>query len=279
MPSRTRACTASALALLLLLALLAPALAWAGPGDRGDLEDYRWFRYGLPRAERTQPPTGPTRDQTSPFGLEALGGEMKRGVAERGVGERFKFDVRSTRLLLKATLRPLRPLEIYGLIGQADLDSPAEDADFDGDFGLAWGGGARLTLVRERERADIALFIEGRYLQFESEAPRVLFPGPGGTTVLADEEFRWREWEGRAGISWRYLLFRPVLGLRYSDAEADDIVRSAAAGSRLRLRATENAGGFVGLTLYFDTRRRIGLTAEVSFPDQLSGQVGLRAWF
>jgi hypothetical protein len=204
---------------------------------------------------------------------------MRRGVVERAAGERFDFDVRSTRLLARATFRPVRAVQVYGLIGQADLDSPSEDADFDGDFGLALGGGVRLAVSRERDRYDTTFFVEGRYLQFESEAAGVPFTAADGSTVVADEEFRWREWEGRVGVSWRVHTSRPYVGLRYSDAEADARVSSGPASGELRLRASENVGGFVGLDLYFSPRRRIGLSVEASFPDQVAGQVGLRVWF
>ncbi|HEX7128269.1 MAG TPA: hypothetical protein VF406_21160 [Thermodesulfobacteriota bacterium] len=263
----------------LVFVLAVPQLA-LGADERPDgLEGLRWFRYGLPSDERREPPEGPTRERTSPFGLEVLASELRRGVTERGAGERFDFDVRSTRLLARATFRPARGLLFYGLVGQADLDSPSEDADFDGDFGLAYGGGAGIVLSREQDRYDTTLFLEGRYLQFESEAAAVAFTGAGGDTVRADETFRWREWEARAGVSWRIHTTRPYLGLRYSDAEADARVSSGPAAGELRLRAREHVGGFVGLDVYFSAERRIGLTVEASFPDQVAGQVGLRVWF
>ena len=271
------ACLLSIAALVLVLAV--PRLA-LGAEERPDgLEGLRWFRYGLPSEERREPPEGPTREQTSPFGLEVLASELRRGMTDHGTGDRSDFDVRSTRLLARVTFRPVRSLFFYGLVGQADLDSPSEDADFDGDFGIAYGGGAGLALSREEDRYDTTLFLEGRYLQFESEASAVPFTDAGGNTVRADERFRWREWEGRVGVSWRIHTTRPYLGLRYSDAEADTRVSSGPAAGEHRLRAREHVGGFVGLDVYFSAERRIGLTVEASFPDQVAGQVGLRVWF
>jgi hypothetical protein len=213
---------------------------------------------------------------------------MTREVRERGVtvtGGDFRFDVDSTRVLVKATLRPAPFFEVYGLAGGADLNSGFEDADFDGDFDFAWGGGARLTFFRDPNWFDTAVFVEGRYLQFESEASGVPFEDDDPLTpevelVFVAEKFRWREWEGRFGVSWRFYLSRPYLGIRYSDAEADDIVDPGGPlDRRLRLRATRHVGGFVGIDLYFDPSRRIGLTTEITFPDQVSGFAGLRVWF
>lgn len=287
--------------LAILLAL--PAAASAEP-DAGGLfrtaapvgEDdlgARVAAVGVPRAQpsyRRSPPAtgpyrppalGPTRDQTSPFGLEILVGVMDREVDRSDV--RFPFDVESTRLLGKVTFRPASFFEIYGLGGIADLDSPFEDADFDGDFGAAYGGGARLTFFRDPEWYDITVFAEGRYLQFESDASGVLFeapdPGNPGETILvaADQFFDWREWEGRVGVSWRFYLTRPYLGLRYSDAEADS--RVSISPAEFDLRAEDNVGGFVGIDIYFDPDRRIGLNLDLSFPDQTSFQAGLKFWF
>ncbi|HWP34397.1 MAG TPA: hypothetical protein VNM66_02270 [Thermodesulfobacteriota bacterium] len=251
-----------------------PALAFHDPyGGRG-------------RADRYGQPAGPTRDQTSPAGLEVQVSGLSRRVIERlPTGERFRFDVDSSRILLKATVRPARPLELYGLAGGADLDSDFEDADFDGDLGAAFGGGLRLTLFRDPEWYDTALFLEGRYLQFESEASGVPFAVDNPATpeielTFRDERFRWREWEARFGVSWRFYLSRPYLGIRYSDVEADDIIDPGGPDDRrLTMRATRNIGGFVGLDLYFDPSRRVGLTAELSFPDYVSALVGLRIWF
>ncbi len=222
-------------------------------------------------------PVGPTRDQTSPFGLEVQAAFVSREVEERLAGARFAFDVESTRLLLKATFRPVSFFEVYGLGGIADLDSPFEDADFDGDFGTAFGGGARLTFFRNPQWYDTTLFVAGRYLQYESDAAGVLFETSPGTFVQADQSFDWKEWEARAGVSWRFYLTRPYVGLRYSDAEADS--RISITPTPLTLRATDNVGAFAGIDIYFDPDRRVGLNIDVSFPDQPSFQAGLKFWF
>ncbi len=302
-------------ALALVVAVMAPAPARAAsealpsPGLASDPSERAYSflspagnpdAVGAPRAQGYdygyrrrplgyQPPTGPTRDQTSPFGLEVQGGAMTRRVKERGVtvtGGDFRFDVDSARVLVKATLRPAPFFEVYGLAGGADLHSGFEDANFDGDFRFAWGGGARITFFRDPNWYDTTVFVEGRYLQFESEADGIEFlrdvNGDGVLDVVtASEKFRWREWEGRFGVSWRFYLSRPYLGVRYSDAEADDIVdQGGPLDQRLgRLRATRHIGGFAGIDLYFDPSRRVGLTAEITFPDQVSGFAGLRVWF
>lgn len=261
-------------------------LSPAGSPDAVGAPRAQGYDYGYRRRPLGyQPPTGPTRDQTSPFGLEVQGGAMTRKVRERGVlanGQDFRFDVNSARVLVKATLRPAPFFEVYGLAGGADLHSGFEDANFDGDFRFAWGGGARLTFFRNPDWYDTAVFVEGRYLQFESEASNVPFEDPPGSGIIVprNEKFRWREWEGRFGTSWRFYLSRPYLGVRYSDAEADDIIDPGGPDdTRLRLRATRHIGGFVGIDLYFDPSRRVGVTAEITFPDQVSGFAGLRVWF
>lgn len=262
-----------------------PGLGLAGDPGAGGGPMVQGYGYRPPRFGGYQPPTGPTRDQTSPFGIEVQVGAMARRVKERlPTGEEFRFDVDSTRALVKLTLRPARFFEVYGLGGGADLNSGFEDADFDGDFDFAYGGGAKLTFFRNPDWYDTAVFAEGRFLQFESEADSVPFQvpaAPPGTVVFVNEKFRWREWEGRMGVSWRFYLARPYLGVRYSDAEADDIVDPGGPlDTRLgRLRATRHVGGFIGADLYFDPSRQVGLTAEITFPDQVSGFAGLRVWF
>lgn len=263
---------AAALAAFAVLAV--PAVTWA------DFEA-QTYRRAPPAYGAYQPPVGPTRDQTSPFGLEVQAGFMSREVDRSDA--RFAFDVESTRLLLKATWRPVSFFEVYGLGGIADLDSPFEDADFDGDFGGALGGGARLTFFRNPRWYDTTVFVEGRYLQFESDAAGVEFevedpPGSGMFRIVeADQSFRWREWEGRAGVSWRFYLSRPYLGLRYSDSEADS--RISISPAEFDIRAKDNVGGFAGIDIYFDPDRRVGLNLDVSFPDQTTFTAGLKVWF
>lgn len=235
------------------------------------------YRRGPPATAPYRPAADLTRDQTSPFGLEVLASFVSREVEERVAGTRFAFDVESTRLLLKATFRLATFFEVYGLAGIADLDSPFEDADFDGDFGAAFGGGARLTFFRNPEWFDTTVFVEGRYLQYESDASGVPFEAGGGAIVFADQSFDWREWEGRVGASWRFYLTRPYVGLRYSDAEADS--RISITPAELDLRAVDNVGAFLGIDIYFDPDRRVGLNLEASFPDQPSVQAGLKVWF
>jgi hypothetical protein len=260
-------------------ALLRPAGAVAAP-VRPPAPAAQYPSYGRPRRSGYRAPTGPTRDQTSLFGVEVQVTGMSRDVEEFLFGQRFEFDVDSTRLLVKPTLRPASFFELFGLAGIADLRGD-EPADFNGDNGFAYGGGARVTFFRNPEWFDTTLFAEGQYLQYESEARGVEFEDPpgSGTIVLAEEEFRWREWEARFGISWRFYYSRPYLGLRYSDVEADDIVRFGGTSTRTPLRATDNIGGFVGIAIYFDPSRRIGLNLEATFPDYTSITGGLRFWF
>lgn len=247
-----------------------------------DRQYYPGYGYFRPRQrDRDRSPAGPTTDQTSPFGLEVQIGGASRDMEQFINGQRFEFDVNSIRLLGKVTLRPLSFFEVYGLAGGAELETDLDDVTvLDGDLGVALGGGARLTIFRSREPYDTAVFVEGRYLQFESEGQGEFEDPVTGALVFTDEKIRWREWEGRVGVSWRFYLSRPYLGVRYSDAEADDIIGPAAGpNTRLRMRATDNIGAFLGIDLYFDPSRRAGLTAEVTFPDQVSGHVGLRVWF
>jgi hypothetical protein len=255
---------------LVLLPLLA-LLAW--PASDASAQS----GYGYPRA------TGPTRDQTSPFGLEVQVGAMSREVYEfQPTGERFEFDVESTRILLKATLRPVSFFELYGLFGGADLDSPFDEAGFDTGLDLAYGGGARITFFRDRSLQDLTLFGEGRYLRHESEGTGEFDPDPNvdGDETRFDEAVRWEEWEGRFGVSWRFYTTRPYLGLRYSGAEAHDIVGpEEGPNDRRAMRATENIGGFVGIDIYFDPSRRVGLGIEATFPDYTSVTAGLKFWF
>jgi hypothetical protein len=253
---------------------LAAALGPAAPAARVEPVVHRLGGY--------RAPTGPTRDQTSPVGLEIQVGGMSREVYEyQPDGSRFEFDVSSERALVKLTLRPASFFELYGLGGGADLDSGFDEANFSTGFDLAYGGGARVTLYRQQPH-DTAFFLEGRYLRHETEGTGEFDPDPdaAGDELRFDEEVRWEEWEGRAGISWRFYLTRPYVGIRYSGAEAKDIIGpEGGPNERRTMRATKHVGGFVGLDIYFDPSRRLGVTAEVSFPDTVTGHFGLRYWF
>jgi hypothetical protein len=207
---------------------------------------------------------------------------MSREMAEfQPDGTRFEFDVSSERALVKLTLRPVPAFQVFGLVGGADLDSGFDEANFSTDFDLAYGGGARVTLYRQRDY-DTTFFLEGRYLRHETEGTGEFDPDPTvpGDEVRFDEKVRWEEWEGRAGVSWRFYYTRPFLGVRYSGAEADDIIGpEGGPNDRRRMRATRNIGGLLGIDFYFDPDRRLGFTAEISFPDQVAGHFGLRYWF
>ncbi len=206
------------------------------------------------------------------FSLDFLTQIQTRDVVEKGaalIDPKVKGSADSTRLLIRGGFRPAPPIELYGLIGGADLSIDEFDG-FDADMNVAYGGGIRLVPYPAPYPGALAFFVDAQYLQFTGKDHVLTDVGP------QDEEIRWKEYVAKVGLEADHDFFRPYGGLRFSLMRGRDIL---SVSGRLSLREDDNVGIFGGADIFLDSAKRAALNLEFSLFDVDSISVGLRLFF
>ncbi len=197
--------------------------------------------------------------------------------------------VQSLRLLGKLSIRIVDPLEIYGLLGGANLDS--DDLKFHSDFSGAYGGGARLVLFRERRaRTPFQIFADYRFLQYKVHDTVLFNPQivdangnvvslipPDGENV--NEKIRWQEHVVKFGFMARDYEFEPYGGVRFSFVKGKDHLPNSVQDLTLKVRQDEVFGVFLGTSYYLTDSDKAALFIEGSLFDQYSLTGGIRVGF
>lgn len=185
-----------------------------------------------------------------------------------------KGNADSTRLLIRGGFRPTPQIELYGLIGGADL-SIDEFEGFDASMSVAYGGGIRLVPYQSSYPGALYFFVDAQYLQFTAK-DHVFTNFSGLGSIGQDEEIRWREYTAKVGLEANQDFFRPYGGLRFSFMRGKDIF---SASGRLNLREDDNVGIFGGTDIFLDPAKRAALNLEFSLFDVDAIGVGLRLFF
>ena len=202
------------------------------------------------------------------FFIETTIGAYSRDVEEpiSAVGTTFTSGADSTRLLARFGIRPVPILELYGLVGGADLSLP-DFEDFRGDFVGAYGGGARLTFYQSPIYPGLRFYLDGNVLQFESRDTHFV------DTIVQEEKIRWTEYTAMLGIRGRYFLTEPYGGIRASWVSTRDHIPSV---GDLHIRQQDTVGLFLGFDFYLDRSRMVAFNIEATAIDQNSIRGGLR---
>ncbi len=210
------------------------------------------------------------------FSLDFLTQIQNRDVVEEGqslANLKEKGDADSTRLLIRGGIRPIPPVELYGLIGGADLSIDEFDR-FDAGMSVAYGGGIRVVPYQSSFPGQFTLFVDAQYLQFTAK-DRVLTDVLGIPTEQ-DEEIRWKEYVAKVGLETDHDFFRPYGGLRFSLVRGKDIL---SVSGRLRIQEDDTVGVFGGADIFLDPTKRAALNLEFSLFDVDSISAGLRLFF
>lgn len=161
------------------------------------------------------------------------------------VGESFKEEIKgdlegeanSGRGLLTLALGLTRWSEIYARVGAAEFN--IDEALFNGEFGIAYGGGIRLRLFR-LSWGDVG--VTGQYLRFTSDDDDSV-----GLAIQGE----WEEFDAALGIgSRRFGIFQFYAGGAY---HRTDITLTSENGTGQRILSFEPDipfRGFVGVHIY-----------------------------
>lgn len=156
-------------------------------------------------------------------------------------GDSFKTDLKSNRDAEATTGRALATIsfgltswiELFARVGLAEFN--IDNADFKGDFGLAYGGGVRLR-VWELPFMRVGLF--GQYLRFTSDDPN-----SAGRAV----EGEWEAFDIGLGVGTPEIsAFQFYAGAAYHETD----VTLTAMDSRLTLEQDIPVLAFVGLHIF-----------------------------
>lgn len=238
----------------------------------------RFYQGAYPRSYRA----ARTSEEPGLFFIETTVGGYSRDIEERitdpapgGATVTAEGTADTTRLLARFGIRPIPILELYGLVGGADLT--IDEFDFSGDFDVAYGGGARLTFYQSPIYPGLKFYIEGNALQFESgDIHLVQLHRSDGTLLFYDfqnEKIRWTEYTGMVGIRGRYFLTEPYGGVRASWVSARDRIPGF---GDLHIRQQDAVGLFAGADIYLDRSRTVAINVEATAIDQNSIRGGLR---
>ena len=238
------------------------------------------------------------KSRSSLLSLDLLAEVQERRVLDKGESLNpcceFKGDAVSTRLLAKVGLRPVPPLEVYGLIGGADLSIDDFDG-FDAKMNPAYGGGIHLVLFESPSPGESHLFLDYAYLQFTpkdrhevSKCVSSPCDAPGNSVAtVQDEKIQWREHVVKIGGDFRHDVFRPYGGLRVSFVRGRDsfsFVSATAPIANPNIEAVDlvednTLGVFGGVDIFLDPTDALALNLEVSLFDVNSIRGGLRFAF
>ena len=164
---------------------------------------------------------------------------------------------------------------LYGNIGAVDLKIDEFD-DFNSDFEVALGGGAKINWYTSPGPNRLSLFTDFSVLTFSaSDTVSGRFED---TFRVADEDIRLTEYTLKLGVSMVHpTLDQPYAGIRLSTINGSDTVSfrpdqnfSTAVTRKLDITEDDNFGLFAGTTFFFDQQEKAGLNIELNIIDEFS---------
>lgn len=227
-------------------------------------------------------------NEDSRIHFEALFQVLERDIeteATEFLGENFPEEIASAeslRLLGKLSIQVIDPVEIYGLIGGADVE--IDEFGFSSDFETAYGAGTRVILFRDRNpRRPYQVFVDYHFLKYEVDDEINFTPtddaGNAIVNEIVREEIDWLEHVLKLGVMGRYFEFEPYGGIRFSIVRGDDRINSPTQRIDLDLDNDDTFGVFLGTLYYLSPSDRAALFVEASMFDQYSLAGGIRVGF
>ena len=170
------------------------------------------------------------RQQPLHLRFELVGDSFKEAITGDEDGE-----ANSGRGLVSVALGVTEWSEIYGRFGAAEFN--LDEALFNGNFGLAYGGGARVRLFK-LPWAEVGIF--GQYLRFTSE---------DDDSAGARVEGEWQEFDVGLGLgSRRFGVFQFYAGGTYHRSEIT--LTTAGSGVQTDFESDLPFRAFVGVHIY-----------------------------
>jgi len=216
-------------------------------------------------------------------------------VSFPALGDRMEdVTMESNRVLLKGTLGFHQDidLDLFIKLGTADLryeennkitGSPDQKMEFDGNFDIAWGGGAKFGFYRSPN--GLRIMGDAQYLTYEVDGnfqingiDRATFETP----ATYDSKSKVEEWQAALYVLQEFKRGNPYLGIKYSDLilrNETNVSGRTAAGAPYSYKETtkadadKNLGVFLGADINL-IQNRLSINIEGRFLDETAGSIG-----
>lgn len=243
--------------------------------------------------------------------LELKSGSYKQAAEDMVSIEEYPFPgdsisdvkMRSNRVFLKGMAGVHPNLDLYAKLGVSDLtwkqkyespDFPAERDKFDGDWGFAWGIGAKAKIYETsgglRFMADAQYMrykVDGDYrVNGQSLSDVIMALDPEITGLSYDTKTSLEEWQIAFYVNKTFGQFSPYAGMKYSDATLRNELNVSYTDSNgylstkyeTKYRADKNIGVFAGIDINIISNK-LKLNIEGRFIDETAVTIGMNYRF
>ena len=216
------------------------------------------------------------------------------------LGDSIKdVEAESNRIFLKGTLGFHSHIDLFVKLGIADAKweskyvspgSPDQKDEFDGDYGFAWGVGAKLLFFQSP--GGLRILGDTQYIEYEVEGDYKT-DGVDLAQALApatyESKTKVKEWQVALYVNKTFGPFSPYLGIKYSDLRGknetdvsgyididDDGILDTPYSFKAsqKAKADDNIGAFVGTDIYVISNQ-LSVNIEGRFLDETAGTVGV----
>lgn len=161
--------------------------------------------------------------------------------------------------------------------------SPDQKVEFDGDYGFAWGAGAKLLFFQSP--GGLRILGDTQYIEYEVEGD-VKTDGVDLARALApatyESKTKIKEWQVALYVNKTIGPFSPYLGIKYSDLRGknETDVSGYSGGipysykAERKAKADDNVGAFLG-TDFSVIANQLSVNIEGRFLDETAGTVGV----
>jgi len=202
----------------------------------------------------------------------------EREVDEEYGGEKISGRMYSTRAVFKAAGKPLKFLEVFGILGVGNISFGIDDmtydylTDFNGSYELLYGGGLTFNFLLPNPPSFIGAFFEGSYQRFLSR-DRVRLMDIGWVKEVID----WQELELKLGLERPFDFWHIKGGIKGSELLGTDSLKSNGEGE-YKMRASNKIGIFFSLDLFLEKSQKTAFYIDISAIDSNYFKLGIKRW-
>ena len=202
----------------------------------------------------------------------------EREVDEKYMEEKISGRMYSTRAVLKVAGKPLKFLEVFGILGVGNISFGLYDmtydylTDFNGSYELIYGGGLTLNFFLPNPPSFIGAFFEGNYQRFLSR-DRVALMDTGWVKEVID----WQELELKFGLERPFDFWHIKGGIKGSELLGTDKIKSNSE-AKYEMRASNKIGIFFSFDIYLEKSQKTAFYINLSAIDSNYFKLGVKRW-
>lgn len=202
----------------------------------------------------------------------------EREVKEEYSGEKISGSMYSTRTIFRFAGKPLKFLELYGILGVGNISFGMYDmtydylTDFNGSYELVYGGGFTLNFLMPNPQTFIGAFVEGSYNRLVSR-DKVNLMGEGWVKEVVD----WQEVEVKIGLERPFSFWHLKGGIKGSELLGSDVIKKNGEG-RYKMRASNKIGIFLAFDIFLESSQKTAFFIDLSAIDSNYFRLGIKRW-